>query len=168
MKNKTVGIILKKAAKKKNESYLFYTNVAKCVKDAHSRAVLNKFAKGELKHEQTIKDFNLNGLKKQKIEIEETSRPWISEYHTGTSLSDYSDFEDVLLYASKRAKTAFEFYSNMSRLVNNSNLKKLFVWLAQEESKHKEDIEAFFWDAIYCKDIKIDPITYIQNCVSIQ
>lgn len=168
MKNKTVGIILKKAAKKKNESYLFYKNVAKCVKDAHSRAVLNKFAKGELKHEQTIKGFNINGLKKQKIEIEETSRPWISEYLTGTSLSDYSDFEDVLLYASKRAKTAFEFYSNMSRLVNNSNLKKLFVCLAQEESKHKEDIEAFFWDAIYCKDIKIGTITYIQNCVSMQ
>ncbi len=170
MKNKTVGIILKKAAKKKSESYLFYKDVARCVKDAHSRAVLNKFATGELKHEQTIKDFNLNlnGLKKQKIEIEETSQPWISEYLTDASISGHSDFEDVLLYASKRAKTAFEFYSNMSRLVNNSNLKKLFVWLAQEESKHKEDIEAFFWDAIYCKDIKIGTITYIQNCVSMQ
>lgn len=161
MKNKTVGIILKKAAKKKNESFLLYKNAANCVKDAHSKSVLNKFAEDELKHEQTIKDFNINGLKKQKIEIEETSRPWISEYLTGTSLNDYSDFEDVLLYAAKRAKTAFEFYSNMSRLVNNPNLKKLFVWLAQEESKHKEDIEAFFWDAIYCKDIKIGTITYI-------
>jgi rubrerythrin len=167
MKNKTVGIILKKAAKKKNESYLFYKNVAKCVKDAHSRAVLNKFAESELKHEQTIKDFNINGLKKQKIGIEETSRPWISEYLTGASLSDYSDFEDVLLYAAKRAKTAFEFYSNMSRLVNNPDLKKLFVWLAQEESKHTEDIEAFFWDAIYCKDIKIDTIACIQKRVSV-
>lgn len=160
MKNKTVGAILKKAAKKKNESFLLYKNAANCVKDAHSKAVLNKFAEDELRHEQAIKDFNINGLKKQKIEIEETSRPWISEYFTGVSLSDYSDFEDVLLYAAKRAKTAFDFYSNMSRLVNNPNLKKLFVGLAQEESKHKEDIEAFFWDAIYCKDIKIGTITY--------
>ena len=150
MKNKTVGAILKKAAKKKNESFLLYKNAANCVKDAHSKAVLNKFAEDELRHEQAIKDFNINGLKKQKIEIEETSRQWISEYLNGRSLRDYSDFEDVLLYAVKREKIAFEFYSNMSRLINNPDLEKLFTWLAQEESKHKEDVEAFFWDAIYC------------------
>ncbi len=150
MKNKTVGAILKKAAKKKNESFLLYKNAANCVKDAHSKAVLNKFAEDELRHEQAIKDFNINGLKKQKIEIEETSRQWISGYLNGRSLRDYSDFEDVLLYAVKREKIAFEFYSNMSRLINNPDLDKLFTWLAQEESKHKEDVEAFFWDAIYC------------------
>ncbi len=149
MKNKTVGAILKKAAKKNNESFLLYKNAANCVKDAHSKAILNKFAKDELKHEQAIKDFNINGLKKQKIEIKETSRQWISEYLNGRSLRDYSDFEDVLLYAVKREKIAFEFYSNMSRLINNPDLEKLFTWLAQEESKHKEDVEAFFWDAIY-------------------
>ncbi len=150
MKNKTVGAILKKAAKKKNESFLLYKNAANCVKEAHSKAVLNKFAEDELRHEQAIKDFNIDGLKKQKIEIEETSRQWISGYLNGRSLRDYSDFEDVLLYAVKREKIAFEFYSNMSRLINNPDLEKLFTWLAQEESKHKEDVEAFFWDAIYC------------------
>ena len=147
---KTVGAILKKAAKKKNESFLLYKNAANCVKDAHSKVVLNKFAEDELRHEQAIKDFNIDGLKKQKIEIKETSRQWISEYLNGRSLRDYSDFEDVLLYAVKREKIAFEFYSNMSRLINNPDLEKLFTWLAQEESKHKEDVEAFFWDAIYC------------------
>ncbi len=146
---KTIGAILKKAAKKKNESFLLYKNAANCVKDAHSKAVLNKFAEDELRHEQAIKDFNINGLKKQKIEIKETSRQWISEYLNGRSLRDYSDFEDVLLYAVKREKMAFEFYSNISRLINNPDLEKLFTWLAQEESKHKEDVEAFFWDAIY-------------------
>ncbi len=146
---KTIGAILKKAAKKKNESFLLYKNAANCVKGAHSKAVLNKFAEDELRHEQAIKDFNIDGLKKQKIEIEETSRQWISGYLNGRSLRDYSDFEDVLLYAVKREKIAFEFYSNMSRLINNPDLEKLFTWLAQEESKHKEDVEAFFWDAIY-------------------
>ncbi|MEE9605353.1 MAG: ferritin family protein [Candidatus Scalindua sp.] len=149
MKNKTVGAILKKAVKKKNESFLLYKNAANCVKDAHLKTVLNKFAEDELRHEQAIKNFNIDGLKKQKIEIEETSRQWISGYLNGRSLRDYSDFEDVLLYAVKREKIAFEFYSNMSRLINNPDLEKLFTWLAQEESKHKEDVEAFFWDAIY-------------------
>jgi rubrerythrin len=37
----------------------------------------------------------------------------------------------------------------MSKQVDDAELKKLFVWLAQEESKHKEDIEALFWEVIY-------------------
>ncbi|MHC4139798.1 MAG: ferritin family protein, partial [Planctomycetota bacterium] len=44
---------------------------------------------------------------------------------------------------------AYEFYSNMSKHVEDSDLKKLFAWLAQEETKHKEDIEALFWDVMY-------------------
>ncbi len=149
MKDETVGSILKKAAKKENELYLLYKNAEKCVKDAHVKTILKRFAREELEHEQAIKDFNINGLEKQKIKIKKTSQQAILQYLTGKRLSNHSDFEDMLIFVTKLEKEAFEFYSNMSKCVDNPDLKKLFIWLAQEESRHKEDIEDLFWDVAY-------------------
>jgi rubrerythrin len=151
MQKETVESILKKAASKENGTYQLYKNAANNAKDAQIKTTLNKFAEEELKHKQAIEDFNIETLSKQEIEIEETSRQGISEFLISTDecLREDSDFNDILVYAAKREKKAFEFYSNMSKMVDDSNLKKLFVWLAQEESKHKEDIEALFWEVIY-------------------
>jgi rubrerythrin len=149
MRNITIGTILKKAAKKENELYLLYKNAEKCVKDAHIKAILKRFAREELEHEQAIKNFNIDGLKKQKIKIKKTSQQVISQYLTSKSLSDYSDFEDMLIFVTKLEKKAFEFYSNLSECVDNSDLKELFIRLAKEESKHREDIEDLFWEVAY-------------------
>jgi len=151
MQSETIESILKKAANKEQGSYLIYKNAASRAKDAQIKTTLSKFAEEELKHKQAIEDFNIETLSSKEIEIEETSRQGISEYLTSTDegISEVSDFNDILVYAARREKKAFEFYSNMSKQVNDAELKKLFVWLAQEESKHKEDIEALFWEVIY-------------------
>ena len=149
VKDETVRSILKKAAKKEYELYLLYKNAEKCVKDAHIKTILKRFAREELEHEQAIKNFNIDGLKKQKIEINEASQQEILQYLTGKSLSDYSDLEDMLIFVTKLEKKAFEFYSNLSKCIENPDLKKLFIWLAQEESRHREDIEDLFWDVAY-------------------
>jgi rubrerythrin len=149
VKDETVGSILKKAAEKENELYLLYKNAEKCVKDAHIKTILKRFAREELEHEKAIKNFNIDGLKKQKIKIKKAYQQVILQYLTGKSLRDYSDFEDMLIFVTKLEKKAFEFYRNLSKCADNPDLKKLFIWLAQEESRHKEDIEALFWDVAY-------------------
>jgi rubrerythrin len=151
MQIEKIESILKKAASKENGSYLIYKNAANDAKDIHTKTVLNKFAEEELKHKQIIEDFNVEKLEKLELEIDEKSRQGITEYldEKGESLGKGPDFKDVLIYAAKREKRAFEFYTNMLKHVEDSDLKKLFVWLAQEESKHKEDIEALFWEVMY-------------------
>lgn len=149
--NESVGEILKKAASKENGTYLFYKNAAGKVKDVYTKDILHKFAEEELKHKQIIENFNPETLENIEIEIDETSRKGVSEFLTDTDegITKDSDIQDVLLYAAKREKKAFHFYENMSKLVMDQELKKMFTWLAQEESKHKEDIEALFWEVMY-------------------
>ena len=87
--------------------------------------------------------------KLDKQEIGDLTRLGISEYFTGGNLDENSDFKDVLVYAAKREKMAYEFYIKMMRIIENSDLKRLFNWLASEESKHKENIEVLFWEVVY-------------------
>ena len=99
-----------------------------------------------------MEEFDIGELKDQKIDItEDEHRQGITEFlvdaHEG--VGEDSDIKDVLVYAAKREKKAFDFYDTMSKNVDDSELQKLFVWLAHEESKHKEDIEALFWEVMY-------------------
>ncbi len=152
MKNETIESILKKAADKENGAYLLYKNAAGNVHDVQTKAVLVKFAEDEMKHKKAIEEFDIRELKDQKIDItEDEHRQGISEYlvETHEGIGEDSDFTDVLIYAAKREKKAFDFYDSMSKNVDDSELKKLFVWLAHEESKHKEDIEALYWEVIH-------------------
>jgi len=151
MQNEKIESILKKAAAKEEGTYLLYKNAADDMTDLQTKSVLNTFAEEELKHKQMIETFNSERLEKLKAETIATSRQGITEFlaDTDEGLGEHSDFKDVLIYAAKREKKAYEFYRNMSEHVEDSNLKKLFVWLAQEETKHKEDIEALFWDVMY-------------------
>ena len=148
MQNENIESILKKAAAKEEGTYLLYKNAADKMTDLQTKSTLNAFAEEELKHKQMIENFNAKMLEKLKVE---TSRQGITEFLTDTDegLGEQPDFKDVLIYAAKREKKAFEFYSNMSEHVEDADLKKLFTWLAQEETKHKEDIEALFWDVMY-------------------
>ena len=145
----TIESILKKAVSKENDSYLFYKNAANNVKDAHVKNALNRLAEKEREHIQAIEALDIKRLKRQEMEeINETSQQWIAEYLISTEedLSGNSDFKDVFIYAAKREKKAFEFYHGMSKLVEDPELKKLFVWLAEEESKHEAEL---FYDLIY-------------------
>ncbi len=145
----TIESILKKAVSKENDSYLFYKNAANNAKDANVKNALNRLAEKERSHIQAIEALDIQRLKRQEMEINETSRQWIAEYLISTEegLSKDSDFKDVFIYAAKREKKAFEFYHGMSKLVEDPELKKLFVRLAQEESKHEAEL---FRDLIYC------------------
>ncbi|MCP4266475.1 MAG: ferritin family protein [Candidatus Brocadiaceae bacterium] len=151
MQNETIESILKRAAAKEEGTYLLYKNAADNTKDPHTKTVLNKFADEELKHKQIIENFNGENLEKVKEETVEISRQGITDFLNDTDgiLGDQPEFKDVLVFAAKREKKAHEFYSNMSENIENSDLKKLFIWLAQEEAKHKEDIEALFWEVMY-------------------
>jgi rubrerythrin len=144
----TLESILKKAVSKEKDAYLIYTNAANGTKNTYVKTVLNNLAKKELKHIQTIEDFDIKKLKWQEVAIDEKSHEWISEYLTCTDEAPGKDieFKDLFAYAAKREKKSYEFYTSMSNFIDDSELKNLFAWLAQEEKKHESDL---VWDFIY-------------------
>jgi rubrerythrin len=47
------------------------------------------------------------------------------------------DYQEALILAMKKEKSAFKLYSDLAKIVLEDNLKSLFLMLAQEEAKHK-------------------------------
>ena len=47
------------------------------------------------------------------------------------------DYEDLLIVAMKKEKQSFRFYHMTASIMDDKELEKLFLMLAQEEAKHK-------------------------------
>ena len=58
-------------------------------------------------------------------------------------------YQDALILAMNKEKSAFRLYLNLSERAPNQETKDLFMSLAQEESKHKLRFEIEYDDFIY-------------------
>ena len=56
-------------------------------------------------------------------------------------------YQEALILAMKREKTAYKLYMKLSEMAPNDELKKVFKGLAVEEAKHKFEIE--YDDVVY-------------------
>lgn len=98
---------------------------------------------------ETFENFALEevGHKEKLIKIKEEQSFSISkETVLDLKLADYIDnvkpsaaltYQDALIIAMKREKSAFKLYTNLASKTNNMVLQSLFSQLAIEESKHK-------------------------------
>ena len=57
-------------------------------------------------------------------------------------------YQDALILAMKKEKSAFKLYSDLAGIAPNSDLKNVFLALAQEEAKHKLRFEIEYDDNI--------------------
>lgn len=147
---KTVAEILKQALAKEKEAYKVYSDAQKIVKDPGAKKLISDLAKEELGHVRHLERYKTEGLQLQEMKKIQDLR--ISDYLVEKELTPDADLQDVLVFAMKREQEAHEFYLKMSKAVDESDAKRLFEILAQEELSHKNRLEIFYDDVIYKED----------------
>jgi rubrerythrin len=124
----------------------FYMELANKTKNDAIRVTFEKFALEEIGHKAKlikIKDEKIFTLAKEVIQDLK-----LSDYVENVKPSDNMNYQEALILAMKREKSAFKLYTNLASKTNNMNLQDLFLQLAQEESKHKLMFELEYDDVI--------------------
>jgi rubrerythrin len=73
----------------------------------------------------------------------------ISDHLLGGSLEPDADYQDVLIFAARREKTAHDFYQAMSEKVDDALIRDVFEMLAAEELRHKYLLEKTYEELAY-------------------
>ena len=119
---------------------LYETNAAK-VKSASAKAMLEDMAAMERGHEKKLTDFKQTGTAFfSKIGVIENMH--INDYMLAPELNEESSIQDVFVFAMKAEQKACELYTKLRSLETDAHTQKLFATLADEEKKHKHDLEA--------------------------
>jgi rubrerythrin len=143
---KTIDEILDFAQKAEEEAYEFYTKWAKKIEKNPIKQVFEELASEELKHKAFIIDVKKGkSLTPSEEEIEDLK---ISDYLMDQKTSQDLDYQDALIIAMHKEKSAFRLYSHLAEISANEEMKSTFLALAQQEAKHKLKLETVYDEEI--------------------
>jgi rubrerythrin len=132
---KSTEEILDFAIASEEDSYTYYTDLAGKMENTHISTVFRDFAVEELGHKE-----KLLRVRKEKVlaaKPEKIMDLKIADYLVPTALKSDMEYQDILMLAMQKEKAAFRLYMTLSERVDDENLRNLFLFLAQEEAKHK-------------------------------
>ena len=127
--------ILDFAIDMEQKSIEFYNDLAQKAKANDMKETFYNFVEEEIKHKAKLvkikeeKVFNLGQDKIQELNI--------ADYVEKTEPKNDMTYQEALILAMKREKAAFRLYTKLANQTSDSEFVKLFLSLAQEDSKHK-------------------------------
>jgi rubrerythrin len=131
----TINDILDFAINAEQEAVDFYNELAAKLTNEAMREVFVQFAQEEMGHKAKLLDIKEKGM--YKMSTEKVLDLKIADYIVKAKPSADMTYQEALMLAMNKEKAAFKLYLGLSAKAPNSNLKDLFLLLAQEESKHK-------------------------------
>jgi len=131
----SVDDILDLAIKNEEEAHDLYMNLAERMGEGPMRKVFIDFAREEEGHRMKLviarKGKVLLGGAKKVADLK------IGDYLVAPAPDRDLDYQGALILAMKKEKAAFRLYTDLSEMVSDPLLSKMFLDLAQEEAKHK-------------------------------
>jgi rubrerythrin len=147
----TVERALNLALRKEEESIQLYQSAQeKLTKYPASKTFLQDIIKEEKQHRekilQILKDpALLKEMGQSETKIQDLK---IVDYIEDVPLSPDADYQQILIFAGKREKTAHDFYMWFANRNQGTKIYNLFIKLAQEELKHKLQFEKEYDDIV--------------------
>ena len=147
----SIEAVIQRAIQLEIEAETLYKDAAATVKDEAVHQRLLEMAAQERGHKAKLEDALAGNvrwaIRRAKAEPVQDLR--LSDHLTGGSLDPNADYQDVLLFAARREKTAYEFYKAMAEMVDDKLTQSLFEMLATEELRHKYVLEKTYEEVVY-------------------
>ena len=144
MEKKAINIkqALQIAIEAESHAYEMYTKTSKMVSGADTKQMLLDLAKEELGHKKLLEKIVLEGNPAQLGQGIPKDSYGIADFLVVSELKEKAIPQDIIIFAMKEEEKAFNFYMDLKRLYEGTELEKVFDNLATEEKGHKIKLEA--------------------------
>lgn len=140
--------IIEFAINKEQEAVDLYADLAGRTQSPAGKIMFRELADMERGHKTRLQKLDRNFFSGQSLKAPEDLK--ISDYLVDVQIEPDSSYQDILLFAAKRERAAFDLYSDLARLYESvPEIKKIFELLAQEEAGHKLRLEREYDDNVY-------------------
>jgi len=143
---KNIAEILDFAIKNEQEAVDFYSRLAEKSANQEMKKVFEEFALEEVKHKVRLTKIKEDGI--MTFKDEKVLDLKISDYTVNVTPTPDMSYEEALVLAMSKEKAAYKLYMRLAERVAGTDLHKLFLSLAIEESKHKLRFEIEYDDFV--------------------
>ena len=134
------------AIEEERKAFELYSKTAEKVDDKGASEMLKSMADMEKGHEQKLKTFKEG--KVEKFEAEKVQDLKIGDYLVDVEINENTSVQDVLIFAIKSEKKSYDLYTDLSKVYVDQDKKEFLLTLADDELKHKNDLEKYYDDNI--------------------
>jgi rubrerythrin len=145
MRLETFEDIVRQAIRKEADAAMFYQMASERAKPGMDK-MFEELAEEERGHKKLLEELDMAKLRS--CEFREVPDLKISEYLEDIAYSRDMDYQDILRYAMKSEEKSRDFYLRSAERCEDTDLKRLFQMLAQEEAKHKLKFEKIYEDDV--------------------
>ncbi len=146
MNFKSIDEVLEFAINREKEAVQFYKDLSKHELIADLAATFTELAQEEAKHVKLLTNIAKNKTPITSYKLHEVTNLKISDYLVEMEYSEGMPMQDILVLAMQREEKALKLYTNLATGSSNDEFTKLFMFLAQEEAKHKLIFERLYDD----------------------
>ena len=116
------------------KAYQLYVDLSKMVVSPETRQLCEELANEELEHKAKLEK---ESVKKYKL----ISPVKLSKYDVADSnVNIFANCLSMLSFAIKKEQASVNLYRDLAGLTKSENARQMFIWLAQEELKHKQQV----------------------------
>ena len=130
----------------------FYLDLAKQSVIPAMQEVFESFAREEAGHQAKLEALKRKGGLAEHTEPEEVQELGIADYVVDVEPTADMDYKDALILAMKKEKAAYRLYLDLASVAQSKEITDMFIWLAQEEAKHKLRFEIEYDDIVLKED----------------
>lgn len=142
----SINEILDFAITAEQDAVEFYQQLAREANQDDMRQVFEGFAQEEMAHKARLMRIKEEGS--LRLEPQTIMDLNISDYVTDVHPQAGMTYPEALIVAMKKEKAAFRLYMDLAAYAGDPEMEKVFVSLAQEESKHKLRFEQEYDDFV--------------------
>jgi rubrerythrin len=143
--------VLETAVQREIEAFNLYSDAAQGTNNGPLRNALLEMAEQERGHRVKLENIAAGNVRwaVRMAKTQAVTDLRLSDHLEGGSLEPNANYHDILLFAAKREKAAFDFYKAMAEIVDDTLIQNIFEMLANEELKHKNRLERMYEDEVY-------------------
>lgn len=143
--------IVEFAINKEQEAVDFYSGLAGRTQSPAGKILFKELADMEKGHKTKLQQLDRAYFSSKELKPPEDLK--IADYTVDVQLDPDSSYQDIVLYAAKREKAAFDLYNDLAHMYRaDPDIKRMFDVLAQEEAYHKLKLEREYDENVYKED----------------
>jgi rubrerythrin len=130
----------------------FYHGLAADSDIPEMKAVFESFVKEEKGHQTKLESMKTTGSFAAAANPADVEDLGLADYLVDVEPTPHMEYKDALVLAMKKEKAAYRLYTDLAELSKSKEMKDTFLFLAQEEAKHKLRFEIEYDDIILQED----------------
>ena len=147
---KTFEEIILYAIRKEVEAATLYRTYANLTKSGSVREIFKNLEAEEQKHQKILESLRKEDFSAYRLEKIPDLK--ISDYYMEQDYSPDISYQEALILAIKREEKAVKLYQDLASGAADTEIKKTFESLAQEEAKHKLKLETEYDQRVLTED----------------